>query len=365
MAFDNLGGVRFLRVFTSTVMFALIHCIAGLAYLDREKLSLGGAALLGLIDVCLGDFSLLKNSVTVVVTGGLGNQLFILSAGIQQAMKLGADLVLDVRQYDSNNIRAFELGKLALDELPIRVSIINENLSTMSKFSMRVLSALRKFFPSKRVFTEKVAQVYNSEPELKANSTLFGYFQSAVFASEGSKHVVKLLAKFSQEHSLPGVYISSLSSDEASIALQVRQGDYLEPSVAKLYGTTSIAYFKRAVNLIASVRPVGKIRIFSDAPENMGTLAAEFSNVEIVSPNPSASPLENLIELSLADCHVISNSTFGWWAAFLADYVLADPDRVVVAPRPWTLDSRIGVARDLLPVNWITFDNRESLWGEK
>lgn len=304
---------------------------------------------------------MLKNKITVIVTGGLGNQLFILSAGIQQAMRLGVELVLDARQYDIDNIRAFELNKLALDQLPIRVSILNQSSNLKSKLALRASSMLRKAMPSSRLFKEQLSKVYNVEPDLKVNSTLMGYFQSAVFSSEGSKYVVKLLAKFSQEDSKTTEYVSG---NQASVALQVRQGDYLDPNIAKLYGATSIDYFKRAVNLIASVRPLGKIRIFSDNPENMDALASEFSNSEIVSPNPSASALSNLIELSRADCHVISNSTFGWWAAYLADYVLSDPNRIVVAPRPWTLDPKIGIARDILPVNWVTFDNRKSLWGE-
>lgn len=60
LAFDKLGRVSFAHVCTSTLLFGFIHIIAGMLYFDRDKLSIGRAALHGLADVCLRSVDLVK-----------------------------------------------------------------------------------------------------------------------------------------------------------------------------------------------------------------------------------------------------------------------------------------------------------------
>jgi hypothetical protein len=55
--------------------------------------------------------------------------------------------------------------------------------------------------------------------------------------------------------------------------------------------------------------------------------------------------------MSTRDQHIVSNSTFSWWAAWRND----NPRKIVVAPRQWFRDGYASKhrIRDLIPEPWI------------
>ena len=50
--------------------------------------------------------------------------------------------------------------------------------------------------------------------------------------------------------------------------------------------------------------------------------------------------------------HIIANSTFSWWGAWLAD----EPN-LVVAPFPW-FDSEDHISKDIYHDNWVLLDKK-------
>jgi hypothetical protein len=52
--------------------------------------------------------------------------------------------------------------------------------------------------------------------------------------------------------------------------------------------------------------------------------------------------------MSLCRHHIIANSSFSWWGAWLNPR----PDKVVIAPKKW-FGNAPHDTRDLLPANWI------------
>src|SRR4051794_38570880 len=58
-----------------------------------------------------------EKSITAYLRGGLGNQLFILATGMQQAHRLGCPLVLDRSHFAVANRRSYELYALGLGHL--------------------------------------------------------------------------------------------------------------------------------------------------------------------------------------------------------------------------------------------------------
>lgn len=296
-----------------------------------------------------------KNGVTVLASGGIGNQLFILAAGLEAAMRLSCPLYIDAGDYSGEAIRAFELDLLPLELAPVPVYVVNanpRNRHLVARVSRRIEPLL---LPS-RFFLEssKTAQKEKWTPRL--GWEMRGYFQSHKFWSDSRDLVLEMLWK-SDTYRL--AKLGTRTEKQTHLAIQVRQGDYLVPKVRDLYGVCSFEYFERAYNLVALLQETASVTIHSDSPENMQGLLERLPRSARIEDKPFSSSLEALVNFSLASSFVISNSSFGWWGASLGQFVNQGGSvSHVVAPRPWVLNKDLADTTDLLPFDWMTLDNR-------
>ena len=69
---------------------------------------------------------------------------------------------------------------------------------------------------------------------------------------------------------------------------------------------------------------------------------------EFISHNNSTKDFEDLRLMSQCKHHIIANSTFSWWGAWLN----RNPDKIVIAPKRWFKDENVNT-KDLIPESWI------------
>ena len=120
-----------------------------------------------------------------------------------------------------------------------------------------------------------------------------------------------------------------------------------DPVTKEFHGICSLEYYYNAIKKITEIVRKPHFFIFSDdikwAQDNLKiSYPATFVN-----HNADGKPFEDLRLMSLCKHHIIANSSFSWWGAWLS----IDPDKIVFAPKEWFTDSGRNTD-DLIPGSW-------------
>ena len=169
------------------------------------------------------------------------------------------------------------------------------------------------------------------------NVTLVGYFQTEKYF----KHIedeIRSDFDFHDELLIPAKDISSQWREP--IALHIRRTDYLtNPNHSEL----PMPYYEKALTEFDKNRDV---IIFSDDPD--WCMANQLFDSDRFMVSQTENNHMDLCLMSLCKDHIIANSSFSWWGAWLGK------NNQVIAPKNWFLGSNnhhLNVS-DLIPDNW-------------
>lgn len=121
----------------------------------------------------------------------------------------------------------------------------------------------------------------------------------------------------------------SLIAESESVCVQIRRGDYLNDQFRSNFYLCTPEYFIDAMKMMKSRIPEAKFFIFSDEPEwCKENIPFPFECVYESGNNP----VWETFRLMYSCKHfIISNSTFSWWAQYLA----RNENKIVIAPNRW------------------------------
>jgi len=257
--------------------------------------------------------------------GGLGNQLFQLASVAELSWKYGIPFVLDAKSLDR------EFGLSFLNVFP------NNAYKVMSVGTeLRFIESQACGTPKLRSYSEK--NFHYTPIKLKGNHIkLQGYFQTEKYFLSISSGLRDLLRQNLQIES---------GTINSHAAIQIRMGDMARNVRSRnFHGIITDNYIKEACEIL-DVNP-RDLMVFSD----------DFASIEHELPifystnsdrSSSSNALSDLQRLSAQNRLIISNSSFGWWAAWLSS-------AKVVAPKNWfAKKSRKLNTKDLIPIHWFT-----------
>jgi hypothetical protein len=298
------------------------------------------------------------------MAGGLGNQLFQVALALKLAQFNRVHLVYGVHP----TRKGFVFTEQFIDSLrSYGIEVVQSNNSRVYRklcnFLLRlstsegryingVVGLLNKSFStlSRCIPNLKVMHVNNGigfDAHLKINSspkTVIGYMQTYEYASSNESR--NILGRLLDQ--VPSSYVQgylALAEREKPLVVHVRLGDYmLDPN----FGFLDANYFYNHVKEAWKSGIYGKIWIFTDSPDvAQNMIKIDFTSEIRWITHPEDSAIDLLNVMRLGHGYVLSNSTFGWWAAFLKKNVNAST-RV---PGNWYSgkDSPIG----LTPNSWI------------
>jgi hypothetical protein len=205
-----------------------------------------------------------------------------------------------------------------------------------------------------QVFQEQPAQRYKfleNLPIHKGTRTLYlvGYWQAHQIV-DGVED--QLRREFTFKAPATGKTLEILKSIQNSscpVSLHVRRGDYTLAAEGNV--ALPLSYYERAIDIIREREQNPTFFVFSDDMAFVRENLPRSAHMVFVDHNDDYSSHEDLRLMSHCRHHIIANSTFSWWGAWL------DPnaEKIVVAPRQWLLKKDTYFPQ-LMPADWILLD---------
>lgn len=290
---------------------------------------------------------MLNRYVGLWVLGGLGNQMFQYAAGYSLAKKLQFDLLLDLSGFCSYDLRQYRLG-----EFMIKCSEwAKTSPANTSQKILKIKSYLAKYGVMKAgnydVLYEKGFHIDDRFFIQNSNCYLWGYWQSPKYFEEHASDICNIfnLSKFESPELRE---ILHAAETEKTVSVHVRRGDYIKAETKAVHGICNIEYYERAKALMLSIEPDAKFMIFSDDPAAAREMFATWKNTSVVE---CASDTEEMLVMNRCKHHIIANSSFSWWAAWLD----RKKSGCVIAPKCWFSKEKMlkTYVLDLFPDEWI------------
>jgi hypothetical protein len=168
------------------------------------------------------------------------------------------------------------------------------------------------------------------------NISLHGYYQSEKYFN----HIENDIRKDFTFHShIFDPCEEMISEIDSPISLHVRRTDYITD---RNHTTLDLSYYEQALNQFDLNRTV---IVFSDDTDWCKTQNLFSSDRFMISEN-----IDNAIDLclmTLCSDHIIANSSFSWWGAWLAN------SNKVISPSTWFGPGNQHLeTQDLIPENW-------------
>ncbi len=281
--------------------------------------------------------------IVMRMRGGLGNQLFQYACGRAAALRLGTELALDLRDWARSQPFPFYLSHFT----GAAKTVPPERLPPGR--GMGAAEFLRAVFgPKLRTYREALPG-YDAGIESVADGTLLkGYWQSERYFAD-YKAAIRADLRFAAPSTGETARLIEEIGDCQAVSLHIRRGDYVSNAkFNSLMGVTGLEYYKTAADLIAEQMMEAPVfYAFSDDPVWVQENLSLPFEVRLVNHNDSGTAHEDLRLMSACRHHVIANSTFSWWGAWLNP----SERKLVAAPKQWYADS-VAESPDITPDSW-------------
>lgn len=247
-----------------------------------------------------------------VQDAGLGNQLFEWAAGYSIARELNLPLRV---VWKPSQLREFGLGAFGIEENP------------PEKYTL----IMHRVGQGNRALREKAIKVITESRERFCGISC--PMQAEECFHDHADEIRELLTP-------PPFYLPN-PEGTTPVGVQVRRGDYV--THGKLNVTTP-EYFLNALRWMRENVENPHFIVVSDDPIYCEKLFEKQMDVTVMPPQ---NPFDGIRTLASCKAHVISNSTFGWWGAWLGE---SGP---VVVPEHWHHHPGSYGDWNIVPDRWI------------
>ncbi len=287
--------------------------------------------------------------VIVELRGRLGNQLFEFAAGYALSRRLGCPLLFSSRRLWGAPLELHRLigglyREASLGQL-LRVGRFDYRTHGMLHLDSVWGGAARtwsRLTGHALIVDSDARQVFDAHVlEARPPCVLRGYFETELYFSDCASDVQHAI----QLPPLDDVLPAGLS--RPIVGVSFRRGDFNTSA-----GTLPLEYYEVALSSLCKRVQPGTLMVFGDDPvfNELAQPWLERFGPVVNGERPTGDPLVALALLAACDHHVIANSTFSWWGAWLGERrAPTSGERVVLAPADWR---RGRPTPDVIPDRW-------------
>ncbi len=283
------------------------------------------------------------------ITSGLGNQLFQYALARSLSLRNQTSLYFDLsyyrQEYATDTPRRFKLDQFAIPYCLLSTSPYHYLSKATKLLPNRSLAPLIRFVKEHQFHVDpQVLQV-------KAPLTMLeGFWQSEGYFAD---HAPTIRTELTLQRKLSDpatAYKQAIAGANVSVSIHIRRGDYItHPEFSQSFGFVGLAYYQRAIAHLRERFSNLSLFVFSDDPTWVQQhLLPDTPYVLVQTTGPNAD-VDDLHLMSCCQHHIMANSSFSWWGAWLD----ARPDKVVIAPKNWFRHKPDWRTDDLLPPGWL------------
>lgn len=285
------------------------------------------------------------------IIGGLGNQMFQFAVGRALSLERGVKFSINIGDFSKHTIhQGFELERVF--SAPVALAGPEDLHRTLgwqsSRIALRLLALpLAGFMRSNHLIIEPHFQYFDGIRQASSTCYLKGYWQSERYFSSFTDAIRKDFTFRLPLSEVNNRIVEAIRAVNA-VSLHVRRGDYLSNQhTLSVHGVCSLEYYERAIRYIADRVADPVFFVFSDDIDWVKTALKIQYPCHYIDNNHGSESYNDMRLMSLCSHHIIANSSFSWWGAWLNP----SDTKIVIAPSHW-FAKPVDVS-DLLPETWV------------
>lgn len=254
-------------------------------------------------------------SITIGLMGGLGNQLFQLFTLISYSIESKKPFYIEDKPITCGDRKKYYWNTRLLQNLKefIQPPLENNMLCQEPFFHYEAIPRL-------------------IDPSMKIHAKLEGYFQSYKYFEKHKNIILRMIQLKQTQHYVKEKVAPYLPTNtfEQVVSLHFRVGDYVK--LQDYHPLISVKYYEKALEqFLIDTDMIIKKKMFilyfceendlAYVNEKINYLKqnAKFQSLTFIKVPSHLDDWEQMILMSLCQHHIIANSTFSWWGAYLRE----------------------------------------------
>jgi hypothetical protein len=285
--------------------------------------------------------------IIVHLKGGIGNQLYQYAAAKSLSLTSQNELKLYFEDTNKFTNRTYALSAFNIPEPFAHPSEVRRFRPDTGM--LRKLKKMMGLDVDKKLVLEK--ENFTFDPgffDLRGDIFLRGYWQHLAYMKPCEAQIRKSLVFSDPPLGENKAMLERIESCGQAVSVHIRRGDYVSMSQQTGFKVLSSDYYQQAASGLCEEVPDPTFFIFSDEPDWVkNSFDFNFPKV-IVDINRDQEAHKDLRLMSHCRHHIIANSTFSWWGAWLN----AKSDKIVFAPRRWKENEKEEHREGRFPDSW-------------